>query len=178
MSVIEAVIVGSGLLNGIIIGVTVKITLLIKDKFFGLREKKQKCVWSAQKKWLIVTVSFEHPKQKPLFGKTKYLCIVIWWLCRDKKVRQYFVSKNRLLIYILSLFLVLLDYMFFFFFSAIFDLSGINALRSFIKQHIFLNAETGLEVIQLEFILRLKIKRNDWLLGDMCPQPANHCALF
>ena len=27
----------------------------------------------------------------------------------------------------------------------------------------------GLEVIKLEFILRLKIKRNDWLFADMCP---------
>ena len=30
----------------------------------------------------------------------------------------------------------------------------------------------GLEVIQLEFILRLKIKRNDWLLVDTFPQAA------
>ena len=36
----------------------------------------------------------------------------------------------------------------------------------------------GLEVIKLEFILRLKIKRNDWLLADTCRQAANHCALF
>ena len=27
-----------------------------------------------------------------------------------------------------------------------------------------------------EFILRLKIKRNDWMLADTCPQAANHCA--
>ena len=38
--------------------------------------------------------------------------------------------------------------------------------------------EPGLEVIKLKFILRLKIKRNDWLLADTCPQAANHCALF
>ena len=37
---------------------------------------------------------------------------------------------------------------------------------------------SGREVIKLEFILRLKIKRNDWLLADTCPQAANHCALF
>ena len=37
---------------------------------------------------------------------------------------------------------------------------------------------SGLEVINLEFILRLKIKRNDWLLADTCPQAANHSALF
>ena len=36
----------------------------------------------------------------------------------------------------------------------------------------------GLEVIKREFILRLKIKHNDWLLADTCPQSANHCALF
>ena len=34
----------------------------------------------------------------------------------------------------------------------------------------------GLEVTKLEFILRLKIKLNDWLLADTCPQAANHCA--
>ena len=36
----------------------------------------------------------------------------------------------------------------------------------------------GLEVIKLEFILRLKIKHNDWLLEDTCLQAANHCTLF
>ena len=35
-----------------------------------------------------------------------------------------------------------------------------------------------LEVIKLEFILRLKIKLNDWLLAGTCSQAANHCALF
>ena len=35
-----------------------------------------------------------------------------------------------------------------------------------------------LEVIKLEHSIRLKIKRNDWLLADTCPQAANHCALF
>ena len=35
-----------------------------------------------------------------------------------------------------------------------------------------------LEVIKLEYSLELKIKHNDWLLADMCPQAANHCALF
>ena len=38
--------------------------------------------------------------------------------------------------------------------------------------------KSGLEVIKLEYKLRLKIKRNDWLLADTCPQTANHCALF
>ena len=40
----------------------------------------------------------------------------------------------------------------------------------------FLVSIPGFEVIKLEFILRLKIKRNDWLLVDTCPQAANHCA--
>ena len=40
------------------------------------------------------------------------------------------------------------------------------------------NLQPGPEVIKLEFILKLKIKRTDWLLADMCPQVANHCALF
>ena len=36
----------------------------------------------------------------------------------------------------------------------------------------------GIEVIKLEFIPKLKIKHNDWLLADTCPQAANHCALL
>ena len=39
-------------------------------------------------------------------------------------------------------------------------------------------ARPGLEVITLEFILKLKIKRNDLLLVDTFPQAANHCSLF
>ena len=51
------------------------------------------------------------------------------------------------------------------------------------KSYVFsspLNEEfrSGLEVIKLGFILRLKIKRNDWLLADACPKAANHCTLF
>ena len=29
----------------------------------------------------------------------------------------------------------------------------------------------GLEVIKLEYSLKLRIRRIDWLLGDSCPQP-------
>ena len=36
----------------------------------------------------------------------------------------------------------------------------------------------GPEVIKLEYSLKLKIKRNDWLIADTCPQAANHYALF
>ena len=36
----------------------------------------------------------------------------------------------------------------------------------------------GIEVITLEYILKLKMKRNDWLLADMCLQATNHRALF
>ena len=36
----------------------------------------------------------------------------------------------------------------------------------------------GLEVIKLEYSLRVKIKRDHWLLADTCPQAANHCTLF
>ena len=36
----------------------------------------------------------------------------------------------------------------------------------------------GLEVIKLEYKLRLKIKRHDWLHADTCLQTANHGALF
>ena len=34
------------------------------------------------------------------------------------------------------------------------------------------------KVIKLEFILRLKIKRNDWLFADTCPRAATRWALF
>ena len=37
---------------------------------------------------------------------------------------------------------------------------------------------SGPEVIKLEYRLKLKIKHNDWLLADTCPQAANHCTLF
>ena len=36
----------------------------------------------------------------------------------------------------------------------------------------------GPEVLKLEYSLKLKIRRNDWLLADTCPHAANHCALF
>ena len=42
----------------------------------------------------------------------------------------------------------------------------------------FYNLEACLKVIKLEFILKLKIKRNDWLLADTYPQAANHCGIF
>ena len=42
----------------------------------------------------------------------------------------------------------------------------------------FIQLIPGIEVIKLEYSLKLKIKRNDWLLADTCPQPANHYALF
>ena len=37
---------------------------------------------------------------------------------------------------------------------------------------------SGLEARKLEYSLGLKIKPNDWLLADMCPQAANHWALI
>ena len=36
----------------------------------------------------------------------------------------------------------------------------------------------GFEIIKLEFILKLKIKHNDCLLVDTCPQADNHHTLF
>ena len=41
-----------------------------------------------------------------------------------------------------------------------------------------ITSRPGLLVIKLEFNLKLKIKRNDWLLADTCPQAANHCDYF
>ena len=51
---------------------------------------------------------------------------------------------------------------------------GLNILPKFA----IIRSSFGLEVIKLEYRLRLKIKRNDWLLADTCPQTANYCALF
>ena len=42
----------------------------------------------------------------------------------------------------------------------------------------FDNSGPGPEVIKLEFILKLKIKCNGWMLADTCQQAANHCSLF
>ena len=44
-------------------------------------------------------------------------------------------------------------------------------------QEMRLLTTTGLEVKKLEFILRLKIKCNEWLLADTGPQAATHCTL-
>ena len=38
--------------------------------------------------------------------------------------------------------------------------------------------DCDIQVIKLEFILRLKIKCDDWLLADTYPQADNHCTLF
>ena len=38
--------------------------------------------------------------------------------------------------------------------------------------------DPGLEVIKLEYSLKLIIKHNDWLLSNTCPQAANHYSLF
>ena len=54
--------------------------------------------------------------------------------------------------------------------------NGSNVVVFFSKERS--NFWSVLEVIKLEFILGLIIKRNDWLLADTCPQAANHCALF
>ena len=40
--------------------------------------------------------------------------------------------------------------------------------QNFIVLPSFLSLKTGLEVIILEYSLRLKIKGNDWLLADRC----------
>ena len=52
---------------------------------------------------------------------------------------------------------------------------GIQTLVDALNQ---VDVSTGLEVLKLEYSLRLKIKRNDWLHADTCPQSANHCPLF
>ena len=41
-----------------------------------------------------------------------------------------------------------------------------------------LKSYPGLEIKKLEFILKLKIKRNNWLLADTCPQAANRFVIF
>ena len=59
------------------------------------------------------------------------------------------------------------------------DLSSVITLaNSLDPSHNRQNVSPGLGVLKLEFILRLKIKHNDWLLADTCLPAANHCALF
>ena len=41
-----------------------------------------------------------------------------------------------------------------------------------------IEALPGPGVIKLEYSLKVKIKRNDWLLADTCPQAANHYVKF
>ena len=58
---------------------------------------------------------------------------------------------------------------------------AIFASNQIIKALMFgiaLKKQFCLKIIKLEFSLKLKIKCNDWLLVDTCPQAANHCALF
>ena len=42
----------------------------------------------------------------------------------------------------------------------------------------FESLRTGLDVIKLEYSLKLKIKCDDRLLAETCLQAANHCTLF
>ena len=43
-----------------------------------------------------------------------------------------------------------------------------------------ITSESMCNIIELieSVSFHVPIKRNDWLLADMCPQAANHCALF
>ena len=45
-------------------------------------------------------------------------------------------------------------------------------------QGLIVASPAGPGVIKLDYSIKLKIKRNDWLIADICPQAANHCALF
>ena len=50
---------------------------------------------------------------------------------------------------------------------------------SFTQVLLYTNTESngpGLDVIRLEYSIKLKMKSNDWLLANTCPQAANHCA--
>ena len=55
---------------------------------------------------------------------------------------------------------------------------GISSSCFFHATILYCSATPGLEVIKLEYSLRLKIKGNDCLLADTCLPAANHWALF
>ena len=58
-------------------------------------------------------------------------------------------------------------------------MSMINFVLSRVEhEKSFITSGPGLQVINFEYSLRLKIKCNDWLPADTCPQAANHCAFF
>ena len=58
------------------------------------------------------------------------------------------------------------------------NLASLSSSPSVLSFTWLLNGKPCLEVIKLEYILKFKIKHNDWLFADTCPQAANHCALF
>ena len=47
-------------------------------------------------------------------------------------------------------------------------LGGLRFMAPCFEDHIF--RTPGLEVIKLEYSLKLKIERNDWLLADLAPR--------
>ena len=54
-----------------------------------------------------------------------------------------------------------------------------RAMKAFLKNlKMCLLFYPGIKVIKLEYSLKVKIKCNDWLLADTCPQAVNPCALF
>ena len=59
-----------------------------------------------------------------------------------------------------------------------FSYAVLCVLSSFVIHLALPGEESRHRGYKLEYILKLKIKRNDWLLADTCLQAANHCALF
>ena len=53
-----------------------------------------------------------------------------------------------------------------------------NIATNFIGDKQSKTCSPGLKVIKLENSLKFKIKYNDWLLADKCPQAANHALCF
>ena len=51
-------------------------------------------------------------------------------------------------------------------------------LTLFVFWKSFITSGPGPEVIKLEYILTLKIQRDDWLFADTCLQTANHYIYF
>ena len=93
-----------GFLNGLIMGVTAKITILIKDEFRRLRENNQNMCFVSSKEPSHWDSSFKHPKH--MFWLRISVVVQIISPISDKnelKMPINWLSKNRYLLSILCL---------------------------------------------------------------------------
>ena len=110
----------------------------------------------------------------------------IFWNWRDREVSSksnVFISRvgkcASIIHYVNQIFSLGLRQLCAWFFASVWPINILILWSWNILGHVFTFMLIHcLEFIKLEYSLRLKIKRNDWLLADACPKVANHCPLF